>query len=79
MVKHEGSTYTYEAAIPKAELAELKLQAGTEFGFTFKVGNSEGAEAAYGRDKAITKENGLTMHPYYKSNPNCDTRWTLIP
>ena len=77
-VKRTATGYIYEAAIPRAELAELKLAAGTEFGFTFKIGNSKGTAAAYGEDKAITKHNGLTMHPYWENGPNADTRWTLV-
>ena len=61
-VKRNGSVYLYEMAIPKSELADLKLQAGTSFGFVFKIGNGEGASVEYGKDKAVTKNNGLSLH-----------------
>lgn len=77
IVRRDGDTYIYEASIPKTELADLKLTAGTTFGFTFKIGNSEGANAEYGHDKAVTKINGLTLHPYWERSPSAATRWTL--
>jgi hypothetical protein len=77
VVRRDGNTYIYEAAIPKAELADLQLKAGTTFGFNFKIGNSEGANAEYGHDKAVTKINSLTLHPYWERSPSCATKWTL--
>ena len=56
MVKRNGSVYLYEMAIPKSELADLRLQAGTDFGFIFKIGGGEGASVEYGKDKAVTKK-----------------------
>ncbi len=78
VVKRNGNVYTYEAAIPKSTVADLKLGAGTDFGFTFKIGNSEGANAEYGKDKAVTKNNGLSLHPYWEPHSSCGVRWTLI-
>ena len=78
-VRREGNIYSYEAAIPRTELGQLKLQAGTEFGFTFMAGNSKGSNAYYGAQKAVTKNNALTLHPYWENSPNASTRWTLIP
>ena len=78
VVKRDGSVYLYEMAIPKSELADLKLQAGTSFGFVFKIGNGEGASVEYGKDKAVTKNNGLSLHPYWESHSNCGVRWTLV-
>ncbi len=78
VVKRTDSGYVYECAIPKAELAQFKLAAGTEFGFVFKIGNSGGAQPEYGHDKAATKQNGLTLHPYWERSPSCGVRWTLI-
>jgi hypothetical protein len=70
--------YTYECAIPKTELARMKLAAGAEFGFVFKVGNSGGPQPEYGHDKAVCKQNGLTLHPYWERSPSCGVRWTLV-
>ena len=78
MVKRNGSVYNYEMAIPKAELVDLKLQPGTDFGFAFKIGNGEGANAEYGKDKAMTKNNGLSLHPYWDPHSSCGVRWTLV-
>ncbi len=77
-VRRDGSTYQYETAIPRAELADLKLEPGTRFGFTFAAGNSKGANAYYGSDKAATKNNALTLHPYWENSPDASTQWTLI-
>jgi hypothetical protein len=77
-VRREGNLYYYEAAIPQSELADLKLKPGTEFGFTFVAGNSKGSSAYYGADKAATKNNALTLHPYWEKSPAASTRWTLI-
>lgn len=78
VVKRDGNLYIYELAIPKSEIADLKLEPGTDFGFTFKIGNGEGANAEYGKDKAVTKSNGLTLHPYWEPHSSCSVRWTLI-
>ena len=78
MVRRNGSVYVYEMAIPKSELTDLKLQAGTNFGFVFKIGNGEGASVEYGKDKAVTKNNGLSLHPYWETHSNCGVRWTLV-
>ena len=77
-VRREGNIYTYEAAIPRNELAGLELKPGTEFGFTFVAGNSKGTNAYYGANKAVTKNNALTLHPYWENSPDTGTRWTLI-
>ena len=77
-VRRDGNSYHYEAAIPQSELADLKLKPGTEFGFTFVAGNSRGASAYYGADKAATKNNALTLHPYWENSPGASTRWMLI-
>ncbi len=78
VVRRNGSVYLYEMAIPKSELADLKLQAGTNFGFVFKIGNGEGASVEYGKDKSVTKNNGLSLHPYWETHSNCGVRWTLV-
>lgn len=79
VVKREGSVYTYEAAIPKTELATMKLAAGTTFGMAWKIGNSGGPSVESGTDKAVCKSNGLTLHPYWERSPNAGVRWTLLP
>jgi hypothetical protein len=78
VVKRDGNVYVYEMAIPRSEIPDLKLEPGADFGFTFKIGNGEGANAEYGKDKAVTKSNGLTLHPYWEAHSSCGVRWTLI-
>ncbi|HYG77708.1 MAG TPA: hypothetical protein VEK08_22070 [Planctomycetota bacterium] len=78
VVKREGNTYIYEMAIPKEELATLKLSAGTTLGLMLRGGNSEGPHCDYGLDKAAVKVNGLTLHPYWERSANCGVRWTLV-
>ena len=55
VVKRNGSLYIYEIAIPKSAISDLKLEPGTDFGFTFKIGNGEGANAEYGSNKAVQR------------------------
>ncbi|MGI6495024.1 MAG: hypothetical protein ACOX5G_02865 [Kiritimatiellia bacterium] len=70
--------YLYEAAIPRTEIPDLPKTVGEDFGFTFLIGNQTGRHAAYGADKAGSKFNGLTLHPYWESSPGICTRWTLV-
>ena len=37
----------------------------------------KGPNIDYGADKAVSKINGLTLHPYWERTPNCAVRWTL--
>lgn len=78
VVRREAGGYVYEVAIPRSELGDLKLQSGTQFGFSFEFGNSGGPQALYGEGKAVTKNNGLTLHPYWERKPSAGVRWTLI-
>ena len=78
VVKRDGSIYLYEAAIPRSALSDLKLQAGTDFGFIFKIGNGDGAQVESGTDKAVTNSNSLSLHPYRNPHRNCGVRWTLV-
>ncbi len=78
VVKVEGSVRIYELAVPKTEIAALKLQKGTTFGFVFKVGNDQGPSLFSGDKKAVCKLNGLTLHPYWVTSPTCGVRWTLV-
>jgi len=78
VVRREGATYVYEVAIPQAELADLKLVAGSSFGLMVRAGNRTGPDLDYARDKAVAMLNGLTLHPYWELSPNCGVRWTLV-
>ena len=78
VVKRTDTGYVYECAIPRSEISNLKLQTGTDFGFVFKIGNSGGAQPEYAQDKAVCKQNGLTLHPYWESSPSAGVRWTLV-
>jgi len=79
VVRQDGKVRIYELAIPKAELADLHLAAGTTFGFVFRVGNNDGPNIDYATDKAVTKVNGLSLHPYWETKPmSCGVRWALI-
>jgi hypothetical protein len=78
VVKREGSTYIYEMAIPKEELSQLKLAAGTTLGIMLRAGNNSGPHVDFGADKAVTKNNGLTLHPYWERASNCGVRWKLV-
>ncbi|NQT85459.1 hypothetical protein HQ560_01765 [bacterium] len=76
-VRLDGTSYVYEMAIARAELADLKLQAGATFGLMLRAGNNKGPHVDYAVDKAVTKRNGLTLHPYWERSTNCGVRWTL--
>ena len=78
VVTRTDTGYVYECALPKSEISDLKLQSGTDFGFVFKIGNTGGAQPEYGQDKAVCKQNGLTLHPYWETSPSAGVRWTLI-
>jgi hypothetical protein len=65
-------------AIPREELATLKLAPGTTFGLMLRAGNNEGPHVDYGVNKAVVKTNGLTLKPYWERSPNCGARWTLV-
>lgn len=77
VVKQQGNTRIYELAIPQAALGNLELAAGTTFKFAFFVGNDRQPKILYGEDKAVTKSNGLTMHPYWLVSPSCEVVWRL--
>ena len=77
-IKREGTVYTYELAIPKSELAKLHLAPGTTIGMMLRAGNSKGPNVDSAQGKAVTKANGLTMHPYWEPKPSCGVRWTLV-
>ena len=76
-VRRDGPVYVYEAAIPREELKEFEFKAGTVFGLALVAGNSDGKSAYYAPDKAATKRNGLTLHPYWEHRPSAGVRWTL--
>jgi hypothetical protein len=77
-VRQQGKFRYYELAIPAEEIPDLKLQAGTKFGFTWQVGNDKGPGILFGKDKAVTKVNGLTFHPYWLRTTDCGVKWTLV-
>jgi hypothetical protein len=76
--RRNRSIYVYEAAIPRSAPSDLKLQAGSNFGFIFKIGNGDGVNVESGTDKAVTKTNSLSLHPYWNPHSNCGVRWTLV-
>jgi len=78
VVKREGNVFIYEMAIPKEEIANLKLSVGTTIGLMLRAGNSEGPNVDYALDKAVAKMNGLTLKPYWERKPSCGVRWTLV-
>jgi hypothetical protein len=78
VVKREGNTYIYEVSLPRSELAKFDLKPGTIFGLMFRAGNNEGPHVDFGNDKAVCKNNGLTLHPYWERCSNCGVRWALV-
>ena len=78
VVRQEGNIRFYEIAIPRERIADLKLETGSTFEFVFVVGNDQGPTAAFGAVQAVTKENGLTMKPYWQASPSCDVQWALV-
>ena len=60
-------------AIPEARVA-----AGTTLGLMLRAGNNSGPHVDFGVDKAVTKKNGLTLHPYWERASNCGVRWKLV-
>lgn len=78
-VRQDGSTRIYEIGIPRNELADMAFKPGTSFGFSFCCGLENGSNMDFGLDKAVTKTNGLTLHPYWEPKPSCSVRWKLAP
>jgi hypothetical protein len=78
VVKQDGNVRIYEIALPRTRMPELSLQPGRTFKFAFHVGNNQGASIAYGNKKAVTKLNGLALHPYWVPKPSCDVEWALV-
>lgn len=77
VVRREGNAYIYELAIPAEELADMKLAAGTSVGLMLRAAEENGLNIDFGPQKAVTKTNGLTMHPYWERKSNAAVRWTL--
>jgi hypothetical protein len=78
-VRLDSDIYTYEMAIPREELLTLMLAPGTSFGLALRAGNQKGANVDYGPGKAVTKSNGLSLHPYWEHANSAGVRWTLVP
>jgi hypothetical protein len=78
VVRQDGDTRYYEIAIPRERIADLKLETGASFKFVFFVGNDSGPTAAFGASKAVCKENGLTLKPYWGNSPSCEVEWALV-
>lgn len=78
VIKQDGNLRKYEIAIPKKIIPELELKTGSEFKFTFFIGNNNGPKLTYGSKKAVTKSNGLTLHPYWENKPSCEIIWKLV-
>ena len=77
IVVRNGNTTVYQVSIPWSAMKELKPQAGQTFGFTFQLGSSDGSSLDFGDGKSATKENGLTLHPYWARKPGCGVQWAL--
>jgi len=77
VVKLDGDTFIYELAIPREEIPTVKLEPGTTLGIMLRAGDSRGMNIDLGVDKAATKLNGLTLHPYWERTMDCGMRWTL--
>ncbi|NQT39905.1 MAG: hypothetical protein HQ581_20600 [Planctomycetes bacterium] len=77
-IRQDGDVRSYEIAIPRESLPELALEEGTTFKFTFFVGNNQGAKIFYGDEKAVTKQNGLTLHPYWWMSFSNEIEWRLV-
>jgi len=77
VVKLDGDVFTYELAIPREEIPTIKLEAGTTLGIMLRAGDNRGLNSDIGVDKASTKLNGLTLHPYWERSMNCGMTWTL--
>jgi len=77
VVKLDGDTFTYELAIPREEIPTVKLEPGTVLGIMLRAGDNHGLHTDLGVDKASTKLNGLTLHPYWERTMNCGMQWTL--
>jgi len=62
--------------LPGAEPQEGVLHSVGQ-AFQPDAGNDDVPHVDYGAAKAVTKMNGLTLHPYWERSRNCGVRWTL--
>ena len=78
VIKSSGTETIYEAAIPWSKLEGWQPKVGADFGFMFRFTTRQGSPIVFGTDKSATKSNGLTLHPYFETTPNCGVRWTFV-
>ena len=76
-IRQDGKTRIYEVAIPRTEIKDFPTKPGDTFGFTFEIGMNQGPNIQYGRDKAVCKLNGLSLHPYWEYKYSDSVRWAL--
>ncbi len=76
-ITHADGRTHYQITIPWGALGLQSPAAGTEFGMTFRFNSASGGAVEFGRDKAITKANGLSLHPYWAYSTSCQVRWVL--
>ena len=77
VITRNGTETVYEAAIPWSKLEGWQPKVGEDFGFMFRFTSRQGSPVVFGTNKSATKSNGLSLHPYYETTPNCGARWTF--
>jgi len=75
VVKRDGSTWIYEAAIPWDQLWEVKPQAGSRVRFAFYTRNDGGHGLEYTEGKSVSVRNLLTFHPMWEHKWSNDCEW----
>lgn len=76
-VTHKDGKIIFRAAIAWEVLGIKEPKAGMDVGLAWRFGGVGGVE--FGKDLAATKNNGLTLHPYYGQKVSNQVRWTLLP
>jgi hypothetical protein len=75
VVKRDGEFTLCEAAIPWSELAKMTPKAGEQFNLAFQI---PGQGVYRGRGRGATKDNGLTLVPYFMKVPSNALRYGLV-
>ena len=78
VITRNGTETVYEAAIPWSQLEGWQPKVGRDFGLMFRFTARQGSPVVFGADKSATKSNGLTLHPYFETTPNCGLRWMFV-
>ena len=77
VVKREGASWRYEAAIPWSELTEVKPKVGREVRFSFYALNNGKRAAAWAQDRSASGRRTQILHPTWLRTDAIETVWSF--